>query len=60
MRIDQRELFALAKTTGFRAEMLEKVIILTDLLTAFHQHPMLHNKLAGSIFRDCFLINQNF
>lgn len=46
MIIDQQELLALSQSTGFRAEMLEKVIILTDLLTALHKHPILNNKLA--------------
>ncbi|MCK4608714.1 MAG: nucleotidyl transferase AbiEii/AbiGii toxin family protein [Gammaproteobacteria bacterium] len=46
MMFDQQELFALSQSTGFRPEMLEKVIILTDLLSAFNQHPALQNKLA--------------
>ena len=44
MMIDRQELLSLSQTTGFRAEMLEKVVMLTDLLTAFHQHSTLKNK----------------
>jgi predicted nucleotidyltransferase component of viral defense system len=46
MMLDQQELFALSQATGFRTEMLEKVIMLTGLLTAFNQHPTLQNNLA--------------
>jgi len=46
MMIDRQELLSLSQTTGFRAEMLEKVVMLTDLLTAFHQHSTLKNNLA--------------
>lgn len=46
MKIDKQELFTLSQSLGFRAEMLEKVIILIDLLKAFHQHPKLKNQLV--------------
>jgi len=46
MTFDQQELLDLSKLMGFRAEILEKVILLTDLLNAFHEHPLLKNQLV--------------
>lgn len=46
MKISREALFTEAKTTGFRAEILEKVIHLIHLLEGFQSHPFLKERLA--------------
>lgn len=46
MRISKEKLLAEAELTGFRAEILEKVIHLLNLLQAFNSHPFLKDRLA--------------
>lgn len=46
MRISQEKLSALVKLTGFRADMVEKVVRLINLLNTINTHPELKNKLA--------------
>lgn len=46
MRISREELRREAEATGFRAEVLEKVIRLLSLLERFTSHPFLKGRLA--------------
>jgi predicted nucleotidyltransferase component of viral defense system len=46
MKIDSASLRAAAKTTGFDADNLEKLLRLRELLTEFHKHPFLRGKLV--------------
>lgn len=46
MKISKERLEALAETTGFRAEVLEKVIQLLSLLEGFRSHTLLNKRLV--------------
>ncbi len=46
MKISRERLLAEAEATGFRAEILEKVIHLFGLLEGFRSHPFLKDRLA--------------
>lgn len=46
MRVSRERLRSEAKTTGFRPEVLEKVIHLLNLLEGFRSHPFLKGRLA--------------
>ena len=46
MRISKERLEAVTETTGFRAEVLEKVIHLLSLLNGFRSHPFLNKRLV--------------
>jgi len=46
MRISKEKLFSEAEVTGFRPEILEKVIRLLSLLEGFRSHPFLKGRLA--------------
>jgi predicted nucleotidyltransferase component of viral defense system len=46
MKISREKLQAESEATGFRAEVLEKVIHLLTLLDRFRSHPFLKNRLA--------------
>src|SRR5262249_19781566 len=48
-----------AASTGFRAEILEKVILLMDLLSEFATYPILKNKLVlkGGTALNLFYFN---
>lgn len=46
MRLSRERLTAESEATGFRPEVLEKVIHLLNLLTAFQRHPALGRRLA--------------
>lgn len=46
MRISQKKLRKEAQRTGFRPEILEKVVHLLNLLTAMESHPFLKDKIA--------------
>jgi predicted nucleotidyltransferase component of viral defense system len=46
MRISKERLEAVAETTGFRAEVLEKAIHLLSLLDGFRSHPFLNKRLV--------------
>lgn len=48
MRISQKQLLLEAESTGFRAEILEKVILLLNLLNLFSQDSLLKDKLVLS------------
>ena len=46
MKYSKEQLRKLADDTGFRAEILEKVLLLMDLMTAFSADPTLKNKIV--------------
>lgn len=46
MKISKEKLFLEAEATGFRVEILEKVIHLLNLLEGFRSHPFLQKRLA--------------
>jgi predicted nucleotidyltransferase component of viral defense system len=46
MRLSRERLLAESESTGFRPEVLEKVIHLLNLLTAFQRHPALSGRFA--------------
>ena len=46
MNISREKLYREAQTTGFRPEILEKVIQLLHLLEAFQYHPFLKGRLS--------------
>ena len=45
MRISREKLLIQAELTGFRAEILEKVIYLLSLLEALNSHPFLKGRV---------------
>ena len=59
MRISRERLSAEARTTGFRPEVLEKVIHLLNLLEGFRSHPFLKGRLAlkGGTALNLFLFD---
>jgi predicted nucleotidyltransferase component of viral defense system len=59
MTISQQRLMAEATATGFRPEILEKVIHLLNLLQNFRAHPFLKNRFAlkGGTALNLFLFN---
>jgi predicted nucleotidyltransferase component of viral defense system len=46
MNFDAAHLQAVANTTGFPPDSLEKVLRLRQVLTEFHKHPFLRNRIA--------------
>lgn len=46
MKLDRNDISELARSTGFRQEMLEKVVLLMELLDAFALHPFLKDRLV--------------
>jgi len=44
MIFSSSEVLPIAQSTGFRAEMIEKVLHLLNLLDKLNRHPMLKNK----------------
>ncbi|MBM4080977.1 MAG: nucleotidyl transferase AbiEii/AbiGii toxin family protein, partial [Planctomycetes bacterium] len=46
MKVSRERLQAEAQTTGFRPEVLERVIHLLNLLEGFQSHPFLKGRLA--------------
>ncbi len=59
MRISAERLTTEAEITGFRTELLEKVIHLLNLLDAFRSHPFLKGKLVlkGGTALNLFIFN---
>ncbi len=59
MKISQRRLLAEAQATGFRIEVLEKVIQLLNLLQGFNRHPFLKGRLVlkGGTALNLFLFD---
>ena len=46
MKFDPASFHAIAKATGFQADNLEKLLRLRELLTEFHKHSFLRDKLV--------------
>jgi hypothetical protein len=46
MKVSREKLMREAQATGFRPEVLEKVIHLLNLLEGFNRHPFLKERLA--------------
>jgi len=59
MKISIERLDAVAETTGFRAEVLEKVLHLLSLMDGFRSHPFLNKRLAlkGGTALNLFYFN---
>ena len=59
MRVSRERLFHQAEATGFRPEVLEKVIHLLNLLDGFNKHPFLQGRLAlkGGTALNLFLFD---
>jgi predicted nucleotidyltransferase component of viral defense system len=59
VKISRKKLSAEARTTGFRPEVLEKVIHLLNLLEGFQSHPFLKGRLAlkGGTALNLFLFD---
>ena len=59
MRLSRESLQREAAATGFRPEVLEKVVLLLDLLAAINDHPDLSGKLAlkGGTALNLFLFD---
>lgn len=59
MRVSREKLLAEAAATGFRPEILEKVILLLQLLEGVNRHPFLAGKLAlkGGTALNLFLFD---
>ena len=59
MKISKEKLFLEAEATGFRVEILEKVIHLLNLLEGFHSHPFLKKRLAlkGGTALNLFILD---
>ena len=59
MRISHEKLIAQAEATGFRADVLEKVAHLLELLNGLSRHPFLKGKLAlkGGTTLNLFVFN---
>jgi predicted nucleotidyltransferase component of viral defense system len=59
MKISRRRLLDQAQSTGFRPEVLEKVIQLLNLLQGFYNHPFLKDKLVlkGGTALNLFLFD---
>src|SRR5271154_1285035 len=59
MTVSRQRLMAEATATGFRPEILEKVIHLLNLLENFRAHPFLKNRFAlkGGTALNLFLFN---
>ena len=59
MKLSREKLQAESRTTGFRAEVLEKVFQLLNLLELFHSHPFLKDRLAlkGGTALNLFLFD---
>ncbi len=59
MKVSREKLLAEAEATGFRPEVLEKVIHLLNLLEGFQSHPFLKGRLAlkGGTALNLFLFN---
>ena len=59
MRISREELLAQSTATGFRAEMLERVVYLLGLLENFSNHPYLKGRwaLKGGTALNLFVLD---
>lgn len=59
MIFSKEKLLKESKNTGFRAEMLEKMFLLANLLEAYATHPFLKNRIAlkGGTALNLFYFN---
>ena len=59
MKFSWSEVLPVAESTGFKAEMVEKVLHLLNLLNALHSHPFLKGKwvLKGGTALNMFIFN---
>ena len=59
MKLSSSEILPAAKSTGFRAEMVEKVLLLLNLLNALNSHPFLKGKwvLKGGTALNMFIFD---
>lgn len=59
MRLTESDILPIAEKTGFRIEMIEKVILLINLLHTLNSHPFLKGKwvLKGGTALNLFLLN---
>jgi predicted nucleotidyltransferase component of viral defense system len=59
MRLTESDILPIAEKTGFRIEMIEKVILLINLLNNLNSHPFLKRKwvLKGGTALNLFLLN---
>lgn len=59
MKFSPSEVTQAAEATGFRAEMVEKVLLLLDLLNALNSHPFLKGKwvLKGGTALNMFMLD---
>lgn len=59
MRLTESDILPIAEKTGFRIEMIEKVLLLIDLLNTLNSHPFLKGKwvLKGGTALNLFLLN---
>jgi hypothetical protein len=46
MKFDAANLQAISNTTGFPPDNLEKILRLRELLTEFHKHPFLRDRIV--------------
>ena len=59
MKFSSSEILPAAESTGFKAEMVEKVLHLLNLLNALNSHPFLKGKwaLKGGTALNMFVLN---
>ena len=59
MNFSSSEIIPVAESSGFRAEMVEKVLLLLNLLDALNSHPFLKGKwaLKGGTALNMFMLN---
>ena len=59
MRFSSSEILPIAESTGFKAEMVEKVLHLLNLLNALNSHPFLKGKwtLKGGTALNLFMFD---
>ena len=59
MKFSPSEVLPAAETTGFKAEMVEKVLHLLNLLNALNSHPFLKGKwvLKGGTALNMFILD---
>ena len=60
MKFSSSEILSVSESTGFKAEMVEKVSHLLNLLNALNSHPFLKEKwvLKGGTALNMFIFNK--
>ena len=61
MKLIESDILPIAEKTGFRIEMIEKVLLLINLLNTLNSHPFLKGKwvLKGGTVLDLFLLKSD-